>query len=78
MSPAQIVQSPDCEQKKELLNAYCKAAQRYSIAVEALVAARSRAPRKDYERMRRMSERAREKVEEARISLEGHVAEHGC
>jgi hypothetical protein len=70
--------SPDCEEKQELLNAYSRAVHRYSIAVEALSLARSKAPLKDYQRMRRMSERARAKVEEARLNLEAHIAEHCC
>jgi hypothetical protein len=40
--------------------------------------ARRKAPLKDYERMRRMSERARAKVEEARLNLEAHIAERRC
>jgi hypothetical protein len=52
-------QSPDCQEEQQLLNAYSQAAHAFSVAVEALSTARNKAPRKDYERMRRMSEQAR-------------------
>ena len=76
--PAVKEAAPPGERKARLLQANNAAARRFNVAVEALSAARPQTTKQDYERMRTYREEARRKVEQTRLALESHVAEHGC
>jgi hypothetical protein len=67
-----------CEEKRRLINAYGEAVKNYSTSVADLNLTRGKIPKGEYERLLDLSEKARRTSDKARVTLERHVAEHGC
>ena len=67
-----------CEEKDRLSRAYSFAASDYFRAVSLLSKRTGVMRRQDYEEIRQYAEKMRTLVEQARIALERHIAEHGC
>ena len=67
-----------CEHHRELLDSYQHAVSRFSAALEALKASQATVSKQEYDRLYGYVEQARIACEEARLTLERHVAEHGC
>src|SRR5262245_8529083 len=69
---------PLCDVKTALLMAYQHASIAYSKAVSELSHYAGTIPRVEYERLRVVTERAREACTAAREALQVHTCEHGC
>ena len=67
-----------CGEKARLEEEYRESVRLLDLAVSASAEARPRAIRMDYVRMQRYVDQAREKVEQARLALKQHIAEHRC
>jgi hypothetical protein len=68
----------DCPKKQTLLADYQSATVRYAAAVDRLHTQRATSTREEYEALRRATEEERMRSERARLTLEEHVAAHGC
>jgi hypothetical protein len=67
-----------CPTKLALLAAWQKAADVYAKAVAELSRRIGILPKGDYEKLKQVAERARQRSLEAQASLEAHIGEHGC
>jgi hypothetical protein len=67
-----------CKEKERLSKEYKAALSAFSAAVQEFHAKIGIAPQGEYQRLRDAAEEARSKKEKARISLEQHLASHGC
>jgi hypothetical protein len=67
-----------CEEKYRLMTAYKAEVERYSTAVEDLTSTRGKTSTREYQRLVRLSEIARDASEATRRSIERHVEKHGC
>jgi hypothetical protein len=68
----------DCEQKARLAKEYHLVAEKFAEAVSKLLGHVGSAMSEEFERLRLGSEVARAECDAARLSLEEHVAAHGC
>ena len=76
--PAPLKTPAGCEERSRLLQAYNDATREFSDRVSALNARIGVTPKHEYDLLERASEDARLKSEQARITYERHVADHGC
>jgi hypothetical protein len=67
-----------CSEKVRVTQNYDVATARFSEAVEELQLRLGTSTRTEYERLRRASDEARVKSEQARLELEQHLAIHDC
>ena len=67
-----------CELYTELQRLYQRAVDTFSMAVYALEAGRPSISRPEYERLVRYVDQAYARVEQARVELDRHTAEHNC
>jgi len=67
-----------CDRHRELLDSYQQAVSRFSATLEALRASQGTISQQEYGRLYGYVEQARAASEQARLDLEGHIAEHGC
>ncbi len=67
-----------CSIKERLLAEYDRATEKYFQALHELRANMATSPKAVYDRLLLASEDARSVSEQARVSLERHVAKHGC
>jgi hypothetical protein len=67
-----------CEEKARLTQEYEAATAKFAEAVGQLQRNLGTSTRPEYERLQRVSNEARVKSEQARLSLEQHLAAHGC
>ncbi len=74
----QPAREESCEEKERLLREYTTATADYSRSVQVLQRRLGVLSRTEYERLREFSETARKKSESARLTLDGHVTQHGC
>ena len=75
---AQQPQRTLCAEKEHLLGLYDAAANEFSRTVSVLKLRMGVLSREEYRRLRQFSEHARIKLEQVRLDLEQHIAEHGC
>jgi hypothetical protein len=67
-----------CEEKTRLAQEYETATAKFAAAVRKLQRNIGTSTRPQYERLQRASDEARVKSEQARLSLEQHMATHDC
>jgi hypothetical protein len=67
-----------CEEKARLVKEYDDATLAFSDAVQELRRKIGTSPKAEYERIERISSKARVKSEQTRLALEQHIAAHGC
>jgi hypothetical protein len=67
-----------CEEKARLTEEYDAATSRFSEAVTDLRRSMGTSPKEEYDRLTGVSMQARMNSEQARLSLEQHIASHGC
>ena len=67
-----------CDEKRRLLDAYRSATAEFSNQLTTLNARMGVSSRDEYESLRRTVDSARVKSEQPRLTLEDHVAHHGC
>jgi len=67
-----------CQEKARLASEYELTAKRYATAVTELNKNMGTSAKAEYERLTRAADEARVKSEQARLSLEQHVAAHKC
>jgi hypothetical protein len=67
-----------CEEKGRLLVEYQSATRKFSDAVTTLQERMGTSPKEEYHRLQRATDEARVRSEQARISLEQHIAVHRC
>ena len=69
---------PHCEEKARLRILYKASNERYSAAVNDLIAIRGKATEEEYHRVRSLLTEARNVRDASRRALEQHKQEHGC
>jgi hypothetical protein len=74
MSPA----AASCEEKMRLLRDHLATKSDYGRAVRLLNEQSGTMKKPDYVTIRAYAEKAKESVEQTRLALDNHVAEHGC
>jgi hypothetical protein len=67
-----------CSEKVRLTRDYDAATTKFSEAVNQLQLRLGTSTRAEYESLQRISVESRAKSEEARLSLERHMADHNC
>jgi hypothetical protein len=67
-----------CEEKQRLRVLYSQAVDGHSSAVDAVLLARGKASKQDYDRARALGDQARAARDFARTALEQHKQQHGC
>ncbi|HWE49697.1 MAG TPA: hypothetical protein VG273_07915 [Bryobacteraceae bacterium] len=67
-----------CEEKARFLRAYSFSVSDYNRAVMLLQERSGVMSREEYEKLRTFVENTRELVENCRMALEAHTADHGC
>jgi hypothetical protein len=67
-----------CDEKGRLLRQYDDATLAFSNAVQELRRKIGTSPKDEYERLERISKKARVKSEQTRLALEQHIASHRC
>jgi hypothetical protein len=67
-----------CEEKDRLAEEYAATTAKFAEAVRQLQQNIGTSGRPEYERLQRASDEARVKSEQARLSLEQHIAAHRC
>ena len=67
-----------CEEKAQLAKEYDAATTRFAEAVGLYHRKIGTSTQSEYERLKRASDEARVKSEQARLALEQHLAAHGC
>jgi hypothetical protein len=67
-----------CEEKNRLVREYKEATVVFSEAVKELRRRMGTSPKEEYKRVQRIATEARLKSEQARFSVEHHIATHGC
>ena len=72
------IDSLECDEKVRLLNGYRLGAQEFLTSITELQNRLGTVPKREYERLRRVTETNRMKSEQARLELERHLADHGC
>jgi hypothetical protein len=66
------------EEKTRLLTEYKAATSAFSEAVKELHGKIGTSPKEEYQRLERIANEARVKSEQARLTLEQHIASHHC
>ena len=77
-SPRGTVQVMVCEEKSWLVTEYHAATQKFLDAVTTLQRRMGTSSKDDYDRLQRATDDARVKCEQARLTLEQHIAAHRC
>ena len=67
-----------CEEKARLAQEYDAATTRFAAAVRQYHRNIGTSTQAEYEQLKRASDEARVKSEQARLALEQHLAAHGC
>ena len=67
-----------CEEKAQLRQVYRAAVFKFAEAFRQLQGSIGTATTAEFARLQRISDEARVESEEARLSLEQHIATHGC
>jgi hypothetical protein len=67
-----------CEEKARLAMEYEMATSKFSDAVRELRQRMGTSPKGEYDRLERVSSEARVRSEQARLTLEQHIAAHRC
>jgi hypothetical protein len=67
-----------CEEKTRLAQDYDAATAKFAEAVRQLQRNIGTSTRAEYDRLQRISDEARVKSEQARLTLEHHIAAHDC
>ena len=67
-----------CEDKQRLVTEYRTATKKFADSVADLQRKMGTSPKAEYERLSRTADDARVKSEQARLSVEQHIAAHGC
>jgi hypothetical protein len=73
-----VMAGPDCEEKERLINAYAKASAGLADSVAALRKNEGTTPKQEYDVLRRASEDAHMRNEQARLAFERHTQDHKC
>jgi hypothetical protein len=68
----------ECDEKARLMAEYENSTAKFLEAVQELHRKMGTSPKEAYERLDRAANEARLKSEQARLSLEGHIAAHRC
>ena len=85
MPPRQIIEEREyvedpgaCQAKADLVAKYRTAVNEFNRTVNFLNDRIGKLAKNDYEQIRAWTEKARRKVDQARLNLEQHIAEHHC
>jgi hypothetical protein len=75
---SEVTEPVSCEEKTRLVKEYDDATLAFSDAVQELRRKIGTSPKAEYERLERISSKARVKSEQTRLALEQHIASHHC
>jgi hypothetical protein len=75
---SEVPKPMSCEEKARLVKEYDDATLAFSDAVQELHRKIGTSPKAQYERLERISSKARVKSEQTRLALEQHIAAHRC
>jgi hypothetical protein len=67
-----------CQEKAKLVEIYVKATETFLDSIVILSVRTSPSQKADFERLKKLSDANRMKSEDARASLERHLASHDC